>query len=141
MAECEYKDAVEITGVVLAADVKNGRFTIYPNPEDPSGVEVTSYPPEYETTITEALKEHHTRRLRVRGRGEFGPPAGKLRGITKVDEVTPLSNEEPPFDPNERPIWEKIIEIANQIPDEEMAKIPPDASVNLDHYLYGAPKR
>ena len=40
-----------------------------------------------------------------------------------------------------RPIWEVINEISSQIPLEEWEKIPNDASVNLDHYLYGAPKQ
>lgn len=27
-----------------------------------------------------------------------------------------------------------------QIPDEEIAKMPRDGSINVEHYLYGAPK-
>ena len=38
-------------------------------------------------------------------------------------------------------IWEEIIEIGKSIPEEDLAKIPTDASRNLDHYLYGAPKK
>lgn len=33
-----------------------------------------------------------------------------------------------------------IIEIGRQVPEEEWANLPADFSVNLDHYLYGAPK-
>ena len=40
-----------------------------------------------------------------------------------------------------RPVWEVFEELANQIPPEELDKIPHDGSVNHDHYLYGAPKR
>ena len=40
-----------------------------------------------------------------------------------------------------RPIWEVIEEISNQIPLEEWDKIPSDGSLNVDHYLYGAPKK
>jgi hypothetical protein len=40
-----------------------------------------------------------------------------------------------------RPIWEVLAERALQIPEEELDKIPHDGSVNLDHYLYGAPKK
>lgn len=47
---------------------------------------------------------------------------------------------EPAFDPNARPIWEVIDELSREIPEEEWAKIPSDASVNLEHYLHGAPK-
>ena len=41
----------------------------------------------------------------------------------------------------ERPIWEVIVEIGAQIPDEVWATVPDDASINYKHYLYGAPKK
>jgi hypothetical protein len=40
-----------------------------------------------------------------------------------------------------RPIWEIVAEIGVQIPDEEWAKVPSDASINYKHYLYGSPKK
>ena len=40
-----------------------------------------------------------------------------------------------------RPIWEVIAEIGEQIPDEEWANVPSDASINYKHYLYGTPKK
>ncbi len=39
----------------------------------------------------------------------------------------------------QRPIWEIIVEIGTQIPEEEWAKVPNDASINYKHYLYGVP--
>ena len=41
----------------------------------------------------------------------------------------------------QKPLWEVIAEIGRRVPDEEWAKIPSDASYQLDHYLYGAPKK
>jgi hypothetical protein len=40
-----------------------------------------------------------------------------------------------------RPIWEVVVDIGAQIPDEVWATIPDDASINYKHYLYGAPKK
>jgi hypothetical protein len=40
-----------------------------------------------------------------------------------------------------RPIWDVIVEIGAQIPDEVWATVPDDASINYKHYLYGAPKK
>lgn len=40
-----------------------------------------------------------------------------------------------------RPIWEIVVEIGAQIPDEVWASVPDDASINYKHYLYGAPKK
>jgi hypothetical protein len=38
-------------------------------------------------------------------------------------------------------IWDKIEEIMRDVPDEILASIPTDGSINLDHYLYGASKK
>lgn len=41
----------------------------------------------------------------------------------------------------QRTIWEMWQERLKDIPQEELDEIPTDASENLDHYLYGAPKK
>ena len=38
-------------------------------------------------------------------------------------------------------IWDKIEEIMRDVPDEILASIPSDGSINVDYYLYGAPKK
>jgi hypothetical protein len=38
-------------------------------------------------------------------------------------------------------IQDRILAIAADIPDEELARLPPDLTDNLDHYIYGSPKR
>ncbi len=43
--------------------------------------------------------------------------------------------------PEKRTPWQIWQEHLKDIPEEELDKIPTDASVNLDHYLYGAPKK
>ena len=40
-----------------------------------------------------------------------------------------------------RPIAEVLAEIAATIPAAELAKLPPDFTDQLDHYVYGTPKR
>jgi hypothetical protein len=39
------------------------------------------------------------------------------------------------------PIWERIAELAEEIPDEAIADIPVDGATEHDHYLYGSPKK
>jgi hypothetical protein len=39
------------------------------------------------------------------------------------------------------PIWEVVARIGESIPLEELEHLPRDVSRNLDHYLYGAPKK
>jgi hypothetical protein len=40
-----------------------------------------------------------------------------------------------------KPLWEKIEERIAQAPPETWEDAPTDGSLNVDHYLYGAPRR
>ena len=40
-----------------------------------------------------------------------------------------------------RPIWEIVDEINAGLPVDTWENVPTDGSINLDHYLYGAPKQ
>ena len=76
--------------------------------------------------------------VKIVGEGDYAD--GRLQRIVSID----LKKSErliPPRDPSERPFWEYWVEASKRIPEEELAKIPPDFSRNLDHYLYGAPKQ
>ena len=94
---------------------------------------------EQEALVTEALRDHESRRLRVKGTAEFLPD-GKVKAIVAVSQLTIHPAGEIPFDPNARPIWEIVEEIGKSVPPEEWAKVPTDLAKNLDHYLYGAAK-
>jgi Arc/MetJ-type ribon-helix-helix transcriptional regulator len=58
------------------------------------------------------LREHHQRRER---RPHNGAPA--------------------------MPIWEAFEDSLNEIPEEELDRLPPDAAKEHDHYIYGTPKK
>ena len=45
------------------------------------------------------------------------------------------------YNSDPRDFQDIILEIASKIPKEELANIPSDLSENLDHYLYGFPKK
>jgi plasmid stability protein len=40
-----------------------------------------------------------------------------------------------------RPIWEVIADNMKDVPPEEFKKLPRDGASQVDHYLYGHPKR
>ena len=42
---------------------------------------------------------------------------------------------------NLQKLWREIDEIVADVPKEAWEEVPTDASINVDHYLYGAPKR
>ncbi len=70
-------------------------------------------------------------------------PTDKQRELLQIVEnmqpqsvVESLANVD-----HSRPIWEIITEINSQVPPETFNNVPMDGSINLDHYLYGAPKK
>jgi hypothetical protein len=42
---------------------------------------------------------------------------------------------------NRRPIWEVVEEVNAGLPADTWDSVPTNGSINLDHYLYGAPKQ
>ncbi len=43
--------------------------------------------------------------------------------------------------PNKAPIWEIITDRMKNMPDEVFERLPEDGASQIDHYLYGLPKR
>ena len=63
-----------------------------------------------------------------------------LKFVEKLDrqEVGETKQAEPK---DRMPIWERIAEITKEVPPEAWDEVPTDGSINIDHYLYGAPKK
>lgn len=57
------------------------------------------------------------------------------------EAAEPAGNGDAEAPAGRKPIWERIPEIFSEIPDEEWDKVPADGSEQLDHYIYGTPKR
>lgn len=136
--EPTYEDLVNVVGEIRLADLDGRNFTL----RQDDGRKISGkFESDQEALITDALRDHATRRLRIKGLGEFLRDGGSLKRILRVDEVKPLAIGEPEYDPTAKPIWQIALELGATVPDEEWAKVPADLSVNLDHYLYGAPKK
>jgi len=52
-------------------------------------------------------------------------------------QATPV----PVAPPRKKHIWEVAAELAAEIPEEDLARLPVDGAAQHDHYIYGAPKR
>ena len=56
----------------------------------------------------------------------------QVRG--SIDQAEPAASEPVPA-------WQRVLDHMNAVPDEVFDRIPADSSEQLDHYLYGTPKR
>ena len=63
------------------------------------------------------------------------PPEQQREVLQFVEKLSNI-NSQP-----DQTIWQEIREIVQDVPDEEWKRLPRDGSANLDHYLYGAPKK
>jgi hypothetical protein len=135
--EAPHENEVVLTGVVLEADVKCRRFQLWT--DDKTSV-VVGFSESQESEVTTALKGHNELRLHLRGRADVSPE-GKILHVREVRDLQVLSASEQPYDPDAKPIEEILAELAKGVPDGEWDKLPNDLTDNLDHYLYGTPKK
>ncbi|MCC6697175.1 MAG: hypothetical protein IT365_16220 [Candidatus Hydrogenedentes bacterium] len=135
--ERTYPDQVDQIGEVRATDLDGGRFTL--RLRDGSKVE-GRFTPEQEAIVTDALKEHAKRRLRVIGSGEFLSGTAKLKRITEVFDISIVPLEDAGYDDSAPPIWDIVCAIGSEVPDKAWENVPRDLAKNLDHYLYGREK-
>ena len=61
--------------------------------------------------------------------------------MARSDHPQPKPTRKKKATAGRKPLWQKIVERAEAIPAEEWANMPHDGSINVDHYLYGVPKR
>ena len=52
-----------------------------------------------------------------------------------------INGLEPPTAPRRLTIWDKVKDRMEAIPSEAWDEVPMDGAANVDHYLYGAPKK
>ena len=88
-------------------------------------------------SYVESMHNHGKYSVKIVGEGDYAD--GRLRRIVSID-LKKSRRVIPPGDPDELSIWERLAAIADSIPEEELAKIPPDFSANYKRYLYGWPE-
>jgi hypothetical protein len=137
LIETPHEASIELVGTVFEANVESSQFQI----EATDGRKVpVSFSPEDEEKVTTALKDHASVQIRLVGTGAMTAD-GRLLKIPTVEKLELILTGEIPFDETARPIWEIFDEIIGEVPPEEWEKLPTDLSENLDHYIYGVPKK
>ena len=132
-----HETRVDVTGEVLEADVRQKRFQLWT--DDRTKVPV-SFAEEHEIQVTTALKEHRDLRIRVKGAAEISS-SGKIIRIDTVEELEIQPVGELAYDHSARPIEDVLAELAAEATEEDWTAVPSDLAKNVDHYLYGTPKR
>ena len=70
------------------------------------------------------------------------PEAQQAEVLKFVEDLAGLETKADNGHPGGRvAIWDKIEEIMRDVPDEVLANIPTDGSINVDHCLYGTSKK
>jgi hypothetical protein len=70
------------------------------------------------------------------------PPNKQQEALLLLDTLASGASPEPHgTSVDRRPIWEIVEEVNAALPADTWEKVPTDGSINLDHYLYGAPKQ
>ena len=129
-------EQVELRGEVRAADLDGRQFSL--RLDDGTRI-LAEFTPEQEPTIIEALREHTSRRLRLKAIAEVAR-TGRIKRVASVESLTVEPAEAAAPVPSSKPIWKVALEIGASVPKEEWATVPTDGAKNIHHYLYGAPK-
>lgn len=128
-----YEDVVEVTGEVQMASVK-GQFSLLTGPSQP----VTGkFSPQQEAQVLEALRDHNTLALRVRGVGEFGTQDRLLRRFNRVDSVEHAPVGVPAYVEGAPDLWAELDAIAARVPADAWNAVPADLSLRVDELIYG----
>ncbi len=131
-----HRKQVELRGEVRAADLDGRQFSLRLD----DGTKVRAkFTTEQEESVIEALRDHASRRLRIKGSAEVAR-GGKIKRVASVESLAVEPLEGGKTVSSAKPIWEAALELGASVPEEEWAKVPTDAARNLHHYLYGAPK-
>src|SRR6266849_5283148 len=70
------------------------------------------------------------------------PPNKQQEALRLLDTLAGGASSEPNgTGVDRRPVWEIVEEINAGLPPDTWENVPTDGSINLDHYLYGAPKQ
>ena len=130
-ANSSYAHDVDVTGEVRATDLDGLRFTLRLS----DGRKVAGhFKSEHEPVLLQALGEHFSRRIHIRGTGEFAPEDGKLKQIINVEaiEVVGLGGGTE----GGTPIWERLALLGLNTPEGVWNDVPADLAENVDRYLY-----
>jgi hypothetical protein len=135
--DATYEDVIDVAGEVRMANVGSGRFALQVEAGNNLYLVEGKYSAADEAKVLDALHEHRTARLRVRGVGEFGTSDRILKRFARVDAVDLDVPGDADYDDSAQPIWEQLIAIGRSAPEGAWDSVPSDLSVRIDEVVYG----
>lgn len=69
------------------------------------------------------------------------PASKQQEALRLLDSLAGERSEPNGRGTDRKPVWQVIDEINASLPSDTWENVPTDGSINLDHYLYGAPKQ
>ena len=93
-------------------------------------------------TITLPLQPQEEARLLAVAKAKSLAPEVIVRDALEralTEQSGPAQAEDQECD--SRPIWEVILDNMKDVPQADLAQLPKDGASEIDHYLYGHPKR
>jgi hypothetical protein len=94
--------------------------------------------------MTITLPLHPLEEARLLARSEetgLAPDVIVREALDKALSLDPVATKIRAPQVETRPIWEVILETMADVPESELARLPRDGASEVDHYLYGHPRR
>lgn len=133
----EPRNLVEVKAEVTMVNVANQKLQL--KLDDGRNISA-SFKIDQEKLVTEALMQHQTIRLEISGEAIF-TLEGELDAIIDIHSLNIIPLQTSDTSTSKKPIWASFQEILNDVPNEMLDKLPSDSASELDHYLYGKPKK
>jgi hypothetical protein len=90
-------------------------------------------------SLTIKLPADAERALEAKARAQGVPVESYVRQL--IEREVQGSGAAPDQESGNRPVAETIREIWSNVPDRVRAKLPEDGASQIDHYVYGTPKK
>ncbi len=130
-----YEDTVDLVGEVRMANLGPGAFRLQ---IAETGVQVEGrFDTTQEALVLDALKNHRSVCLRVKGTAEFSTRDRQIKRLVRIDEVGLALAEVVAFDEAAPPIWEQLARIGKEAPSGTWDTVPTDLSTRIDDVVYG----
>lgn len=133
----EVRNVVTVKAIVTMANIRNNKMTL--TLEDGRHISA-SFKDDQEKFILEALMDHRNIRLEIIGDGVFSQD-GELEAISNIQSIKSIQSFAEDTSSTHQSIWDAFQKVLSSVPKDILDTLPSDSASEIDHYLYGTPKK